>query len=496
MKINPGVGYTSANLGEASGLTIDAGVESSARNIGRQFECSITGAKVGDSYEFRLHVRKGLVEFDYYTSDEKGIIDLDSLGGIGSFNRQNMFFYINKFNLFPNGSLTEGTEEASEFISKNGFIKLTPENDYFVFLYKTTPDWKDSNDLWEAKAPQLGISKAYDDPNIYIRTQRNGGSFLQSYIRLDGGGTTDNVVTADGVTGQIANFNAANLNGSVTFNSDLIEIVLKEGSISSSGLTWLSGNIPVFAKASTYPAYGNADGNTIDGVPYGFNWLTNGDGDGPYIVNLDGSPVPFRGYYPTAGDNGNYVAEGVIKYVYNTDWNIISSTFGNKVTGVVDPHFIELKVPDKVPGQNQGIVEFENSDIPIVADNVTSIKTVGEMTDAGTGYVYTDCYRQDIAYIKWNAGLNRFQIYQIQYGVIHLRQNPLGSFRNKLLTSSSQIAQWDTGFDLCSQITASLSGYTKDLNHAYYVPPAPAQQIPAYAGDIAIGDYQTPKETL
>ena len=491
MKINPGVGYTSANLGEASGLTIDAGMDWTQRNIGRQFECSITGAKVGESYEYRLHVRKGLVEFDYYGCDDKGIIDLDNLGGFNGTNTQNMFFYMNKFNLFPNGSLTEGTEEKSEFISKNGYIKLITGQNYFVFLYKTTPDWKQDGDLYEARAPQIGIAAEDSEPNIFIKTQRNGGGFLQSYIRLDGAGTFDNVVTADGTTGQIANFNASDLNGAVIFNTDLIEVVLKEGSISSSGLTWLSGNIPVFAKASTSPDHGNANGNTIDGVPYGFNWLTNGGGDGPYIVDLDGSPVPNRGHYPTAGDIGNYVATGVIKYVYNTDWNIISSTFGSKVTGVVDPHFIELKAPDKVPGANQGIVEFENSDIPIVADHVTTIKTPGEMTDAGTGFVYTDCYRQDIAYIKWDAALNRFQIYQIQYGPTRLRQNPLGSFRNKLLTTSGQIAKWGTDFDLCRFITGTFSGYTKALNTS-----TSATQPPVYAGYVDIGNYQNPKETL
>jgi len=195
MKINPGVGYTSANLGEASGLTIDAGMDWTQRNIGRQFECSITGAKVGDSYEYRLHVRKGLVEFDYYGSDDKGIIDLDNLGGFNGTNTQNMFFYMNKFNLFPNGSLTEGTEEKSEFISKNGYIKLESGKNYFVFLYKTTPDWKQSEtELFEAKAPQIGIAAEDSEPNIFIKTQRNGGSFLQSYIRLDGAGTFDNVV--------------------------------------------------------------------------------------------------------------------------------------------------------------------------------------------------------------------------------------------------------------------------------------------------------------
>jgi hypothetical protein len=498
MKLNPGVGYTSANLGEASGLTIDAGVESSARNIGRQFECSITGAKVGESYEYRLHVRKGLVEFDYYTSDEKGIIDLDSLGGIGSFNRQNMFFYINKFNLFPNGSLTEGTEEASEFISKNGFIKLTPENDYFVFLYKTTPDWKDSNDLWEAKAPQLGISKAYDDPNIYIRTQRNGGGFLQSYIRLDGASTTDNVVVADTI-GRIASLDTAGLNSLVTFHvEELLVTDNNDANYPASMTSWLANNVPIFAEKSTNPNLRQPDGMTIDGVPsavddVNFTRYVDGGEFGAWYYNMGGLAYGAGNTNEQPPGNFNWLMENVVRA--KDVGTLYGYTVNPLVSGLIAPEdAFRIRVADYTPTQPP-VIEFEGG-IEIKADNTTQIKTVGEMTDAGTGYVTTDCYRQDIAYIKWNAGLNRFQIYQIQYGVIHLRQNPLGSFKNKLLTSPTQIAKWDTGFDLCSQITASLSGYTKDLNHAYYVPPAPAQQIPAYAGDVAIGDYQSPKETL
>jgi hypothetical protein len=490
MKLSPGVGYTSANLGEASGITVDAPFESSARNIGRQFECSITGAKVGDSYEYRLHVRKGLVEFDYYTSDEKGIIDLDDLGGIGSFNRQNMFFYINKFNLFPNGSLTEGTEQASEFISKNGFIKLTPENDYFVFLYKTTPDWKDSNDLWEAKAPQLGISKAYDDPNIYIRTQRNGGGFLQSYIRLDGASTTDNVVVSNPI-GVIAGLDTADFNDLVTFHVE--ELLVTDNNAGSDNAfpasmqAWLNGAVPVFAKPSTNPYAETIDGMIISGVG------NDMAGDGVLGKLRSGEGEQNLVDYGASGYAGNYLQNDVVKA-----WNVgekYGYTNNPFVSGLILPEdAFRIRITDYTPTRPP-IIEFDGS-IEIKANNTTQIKTVGEMTDAGTGFVTTDCYRQDIAYIKWNAALNRFQIYQIQYGVIHLRQNPLGSFKNKLLTSPTQIAKWDTGFDLCSHITGSLSGYTKDLNHAYYVPPAPAQQIPAYAGDIAIGDYQSPKETL
>jgi hypothetical protein len=72
-----------------------------------------------------------------------------------------------------------------------------------------------------------------------------------------------------------------------------------------------------------------------------------------------------------------------------------------------------------------------------------------------------------------------------------MRQNPLGSFKNKLLTSTGQIAKWDTGFDLCSLITGTFSGYTKALNTS-----TSATQPPVYAGYVNIGNYQSPKETL
>jgi hypothetical protein len=485
MKLSPGVGYTSANLGEASGITVDAPFESSARNIGRQFECSITGAKVGDSYEYRLHVRKGLVEFDYYGSDDKGIINLDNLGGFNGTNTQNMFFYMNKFNLFPNGSLTEGTEEKSEFISKNGYIKLTTGQNYFVFLYKTTPDWKQDGDLYEARAPQIGIAAEDSEPNIFIKTQRNGGGFLQSYIRLDGASTTDNVVVADTI-GRIASLNTADFNDLVTFHVE--ELLVTDNNAGSDNAfpasmqAWLNGAVPVFAKPSTgYDEDKQSNGMTIDSVP----WYMEGQ---RLFVDANGYDefVPIWNVeYPNGGNwfQNNVIAGWDAGTRYGYTQNPI-------ISGLILPEdAFRIRITDYTPIRPP-IIEFDGS-IEIKADNTTQIKTVGEMSDAGTGYVYTDCYRQDIAYIKWVAALNRFQIYQIQYGPTRLRQNPLGSFKNKLLTSPTQIAKWDTGFDLCSLITGTFSGYTKALNTS-----TSATQPPIYAGYVDIGNYQSPKETL
>jgi hypothetical protein len=109
MKINPGVGYTSVNLGEASGLVVDAGTDWLQKYSPRQFECPITGRKLHDSYEYHLHVRKGLVEFDYYTSDENGIIDINALGrSILVTTARICFSILTSLNVYPTGSLTEG----------------------------------------------------------------------------------------------------------------------------------------------------------------------------------------------------------------------------------------------------------------------------------------------------------------------------------------------------------------------------------------------------
>ena len=177
MGINPGIGYTGANLGNAYGLSIDQSVDWLSRNVGRQFECSISG----NSTEYYLQVRKGLVEFDYFRSTEDGIIDTAALGGINGENTPNMWFLINKFNLFPDGSRVSGLNDDSEFIN-DGYIKLEAESNYFVFLYKVTPDWKDDDTLYEAKAPQLAVVKASDTVNNSIRTKRTGGGIIRAYV--------------------------------------------------------------------------------------------------------------------------------------------------------------------------------------------------------------------------------------------------------------------------------------------------------------------------
>jgi len=493
MGLNPGVGYTGTNLGGVYGLSIDQSVDWLSRNLGRQFECTLSGNQVGGNSEYYLQVRKGLVEFDYYGTDDKGIIDLDDLGGFAGTNTQNMFFYMNKFNVFETGKRVEGDNNlTSDFIS-DGYIKLDKEKNYFVFIYKTTPDWQQAGDLYEARAPQIGVAADDSEANILIKTQRNGGGFLQSYLKLSGGGTVENVVTADPLSGKIAEFDAAELNDYINFDTDLLDIVRSQGQGANhperypAGMqAWIGeGFVPVFAKPSSNPnnIY-SIDEMTANQVPFG-----DGFGEfsiiGEVTISAFDSPT-FVDYSHGEDDVGNDVLSGVI--VGKNVGDLYGYTANPIVSGLLN--YNDLTIVPHADAPASDIIYFDNTDIAITATSQTSITTVGAMTDEGTGFIVTDCYRQDIAYIKWSETLNRFQIYQLQYGPIKLRQNPLGSFKTKLLTEE-EIAEWDEGFDLCEFITGTFSGYTKDLNTSLL-----ADQPPVYAGSENIGNYQSPKETL
>lgn len=392
--------------------------------------------------EYRVRCVQGLTTFRNFNVDQNGFITEPEF----VWNRR-----MGKWNIYPTGSLIvdeKGTDEY--FISDGDYIKIEKNKNYKVFLYKISPTVEE----YEASVcPQIAIIEEGSPADDNVVSSFSGGGVMQSYI-VSAETTSNNVVTANPLSGKIANFDAYNLNGAVKFNADIIEVILKQGSINPSGLSWLSGNIPLFAKSSTYPDRYSPDGNTIDGVPFGFNWLTNGGGDGPYIVELDGSPIPTRGYYPIAGDNGNYVESGVIKFTYNSDWNIISGTFGSNIIGVVDPHFIELKAPDKVPGENQGVVEFEHTDLDIIASSQTSITAATLKVPTGkpvgnVGFKYFDCARKELAYIKWipndpeqPSAKGRFDVYQINNGPIVFQDEPL--VLNVKIVATQSDAKWET----------------------------------------------------
>jgi len=480
MGLNPGVGYTGSNLGGVYGLSIDQSVDWLSRNLGRQFECTLSGDQVGGESEYYLQVRKGLVEFDYYGTDDKGIIDIDNLGGFNATNTQNMFFYMNKFNVFENDKRVEGdNNETSDFIS-DGYIKLDKEKNYFVFIYKTTPDWQQEGNLYEARAPQIGVAADDSEANIFIKTQRNGGGFLQSYLKFGESTTVENLVTANPLSGKIAEFNAGELNDSINFDTDLLDIVRSQGQGANHPdrypdatypdmATWIGeGFVPVFAKP---------DQMTQDDV------LTGPLEDN--IVGSGGGYVVSSFVYIDAAYAGGFTDNVIVGKDVGTLYGYTSDPI---VSGLLNVNDFTIVIHGEAPPAD--VIYFDDTEIDIIATSQTSATIPGEMTVEGTGFVVTDCYRQDIAYIKWSETLNRFQIYQLQYGPIKLRQNPLGPFKTKLLTGE-EIAEWDDGFDLCEFITGSFSGYTKDLNES-----TEATQPPVYAGSENIGNYQSPKETL
>jgi hypothetical protein len=493
MGLNPGVGYTGTNLGGIYGLSIDQSVDWLTRNVGRQFECSLSGNQVGGNSEYYLQVRKGLVEFDHYVTDDKGIIDIDALGGFNDVNIQNMFLYMNKFNIFPAGKRVTGdNNETSDFIS-DGYIKLEKEKNYFVFIYKTTPDWQPDGNLFEARAPQVGVAEDSSQANLLITTKRNGAGFLQSYLKSGTSATVDNIVTADPLSGKIANFDAAELNDYINFDTDLLDIVRSQGQGANHPERYPSGMqtgrgegfVPVFAKPSSNPnSIVEMDEMTANQVPFG-------DGFGEFSiigeVTISALDTPtFVDYSHGEDDVGNDVLSGVI--VGKNVGDLYGYTANPIVSGLLN--YNDLTIVPHADAPASDIIYFDNTDIDIVATSQTSITTVGAITIEGTGFIITDCYRQDIAYIKWSETLNRFQIYQLQYGPIKLRQNPLGPFKTKLLTGEEE-AEWDAGFDLCEDMTGEISGYTKDLNEGSDV-----HEPPSYVGEENIGGYQSPKETL
>jgi hypothetical protein len=498
MGLNPGVGYTGSNLGSAYGFSIDQSVDWLSRNLGRQFECTLSGDQVGGESEYYLQVRKGLVEFDHYVTDDKGIIDIEALGGFNDVNVQNMFLYMNKFNVFETDKRVTGeNNETSDFIS-DGYIKLEKEKNYFVFIYKTTPDWQPEGSLYEARAPQIGVAADDSEANLFIKTQRSGGSFLQSYLKFAESETVENLVTADALSGKIAEFNPAEfLNEYINFDTDLLDIVRSEGQGANHpdrypdatypGMaTWIgSGFVPVFAKPSSNPdSIYDIDEMTANQIAFG-DGFTEFSTIGVVTISALDTPT-YVSYEASDDDIGNSVLSDVI--VGKNVGDLYGYTANPIVSGLLNVNDFTIVIHGDAPPQE--VIYFDDQDVDIIATTQTSATIPGAMTVEGTGFVVTDCYRQDIAYIKWSEELNRFQIYQMQYGPIKLRQNPLGPFKTKLLTGEEE-AEWGAGFDLCANMTGSLSGYTKDLNEATDV-----NEPPSYAGEENIGGYQSPKETL
>jgi len=372
MSINPGVGYSVTNLGKAVSLDIETYLPEQEP---KQFECSIV-RKGGETPEYHLRVRKGLIEFDYIKTDENGLINPETYGTreditSGSATpKTHCFMYANRFNLYPTGTLVSNGNSTiirdSEFLD-NGYIKLTEGKSYYLFVYKTVPDWGGPavggppEGVPEARAPQIGIQDI-SEPVVDINPRESGCGSLQFYFRTED---------------KFANHWLGN--PEAFYASGLI-----------SGIDPYTGVFYAFAKE-------------ID------------TGSGKYYTNLN---------------EDNYVR---IRELY-------------------------LQGEPVLMGGNQFCVGYRN----------------------------TDVIRKDIAYIRWNEGLKRFQIFQINYGPISIRQiNPPLISAN--LLAETPLYNWtNTGRDLVNDIVGDIDGYTKTPNGFNSI---------SRSGMIDIGGYQKPFET-
>jgi len=418
----------------------------------KQFDCIVQKWKDPENPEaapeYRLRCVIGLTSFENYNVDEQGFIKNDEF----IWNHR-----LSLWNVWPTGTSYIDEDDESQTFLDNGYIKLEKNKNYKVFIYKINP----SVEEWpESLSAQIAIIEEGSPADANVKSKYNGGGAMQSYI-VSAETTSNNVVTADPLSGKIANFDAYDLNGAVTFNADLIEVVLKEGTMNEASLTWLSGNIPVFAKESynPYEDY-DIDGNIIAGVPFGTNWASYGTGNPIGLATNIPEPGGTANVYYWFGEDDVHNSiwnSVVVAQEMSGGYNIVSPTFGNYVSGAVDPHFIELKAPDKVPGENQGVVEFEHTDLDIIASSQTSITAATLAVPTGkpkgnVGFSEFDCARKEIAYIKWvasdpenpTAG-GRFDVYQINNGPINFNYKPILNNIKKVATQGE--AHWGTTND-------------------------------------------------
>jgi hypothetical protein len=143
-------------------------------NMG-EFSCSVLGWPDGDAISHRLRIKSGLITFlTVSASSNYGTINT-------VFSEKNL--RITEPNIYPEDSLHIGLNDNPDYIHSDGYIELTEGIDYYVFLFKVTPNW---NNYSECKAPQLVISKVGDLPNTDIKTINNGGGAIIEYYMPNG----------------------------------------------------------------------------------------------------------------------------------------------------------------------------------------------------------------------------------------------------------------------------------------------------------------------
>ena len=131
--------------------------------------------KVND--EYHLKVVSGETGYNYAVTDA---------GATYTGSLYPLFYTLTKFNLYPTGSITTGSDTNSKFVSQNGYIKLTSGNNYVVFIYMLSPEYEPENSN-EFHVPHLAISKIGDLPEQTITNATGSNSSADIVIAKDTG---------------------------------------------------------------------------------------------------------------------------------------------------------------------------------------------------------------------------------------------------------------------------------------------------------------------
>lgn len=163
----PGVGYVFNSTNKGFSLDIEKDTESffDIENYIKfnPFTCIIENAIVGGTTVHRLKIKKGTVTYSWAVSD----LGVTGPGGLCPY-----FYDIDKVNLFPNGSRTNGSDANSEYLNDGGYVTLAPGYDYVVFVYMLAPKYEVENPS-EFNVPQLCVSRTDQLPATNINDADN-----------------------------------------------------------------------------------------------------------------------------------------------------------------------------------------------------------------------------------------------------------------------------------------------------------------------------------
>jgi hypothetical protein len=255
-QILPGVGYgiNATNKGFSLNVYNDSQTdESNAVTITKvnQFQCFVDKVLVGETYQYRLKIVKGEVPYTYSTSDLGYILSVVPL-----------FWQIDKFNLFPASTRTNGSDATSDFLNQGGYLTLSTEEDYVVFVYILGPQFEpDGSDPYEFIIPQLGVSKIGDEPEQQINSGTGTNRTFEINTEIVGGETLSvNYLFANTFSVR-ANIARIKWNA-VTENFDIEQITNYPNLYYTPFIAGAASSSPTF------------DSTTVDGILDGFTGYT------------------------------------------------------------------------------------------------------------------------------------------------------------------------------------------------------------------------------